>query len=222
MKAARKEADAETANQRIRSTLDALPPGGEPVKIGHHCEGRHRRAIARAETAMGASVAADQQARDVAARATTAAQTLATRHGPLAVASKIERIKDDLRALERKINGSSHNFGGGYIETRPPATGGHLARLETLYAEAADQLTYWQNIRAEQLATGQATDYSPETVTKGGHVRVGHSWYEVARVNKKTVSLIVDRFSSGKAHTLTYPYAKISYYRAPTETTETK
>lgn len=216
-KATRKEADAEAADRRMRSTLDALPPGGEPVKVGHHSEGRHRRAIGRADRAMGASVAADREARDVAERAQTAARTAQTRHAPLAVASKLDRIKDELRGLDRKISGSSHNFGGGYIETTKPVTGERLTRLQTLREAAADQLTYWEGIRAEQLASGEATDYSPETVTKGGYVRVGGIWYEVARANKKTVSLIVDWLASGKPHTLTYPYAKISAYRSPAE-----
>ncbi|WP_172644430.1 DUF3560 domain-containing protein [Kocuria marina] len=209
-KATRKEEAAEAANRRARSTMDALPEGGEPIKIGHHSEGRHRRAIEKAHNAMGASVAADREAQEVANRAATAARTAQTRHAPLAVASKLDRIKDELRGLDRKINGSSHNFGGGYIETTKPATGAYLARLQTLRDAAADQLAYWQGIRDEQLAAGEAIDYSPETVAKGGYVRVGHWWNEVARVNKKTVSLIVERYPSGKVHTLTYPYAKIS------------
>ena len=35
-KAARKKSDAETAWARERAATDALPPGGEPIKIGHH------------------------------------------------------------------------------------------------------------------------------------------------------------------------------------------
>ncbi len=41
----------------------------EPIKAGHHSEGRHRRAVENANTQMGKSVAEDQAAKDYTSRA---------------------------------------------------------------------------------------------------------------------------------------------------------
>ena len=55
------------------------------------------------------------------------------------VARRIERIATDIRGYSRKIEGSSHNFGGGYIETTAPATGAYRERLITQRAQLEDE-----------------------------------------------------------------------------------
>ncbi|MDV7246302.1 MULTISPECIES: hypothetical protein [Rhodococcus] len=55
--------------------------------------------------------------------------------------------------------------------------------------ERADQISYWEGIRAEQISSGQATNYGPEDIEKGDQVQRRGQWYRVVRVNRKTVSI---------------------------------
>ncbi|MFT2707525.1 DUF3560 domain-containing protein [Clavibacter zhangzhiyongii] len=46
---AKRKAGAEVADdERAAAARRRLPEGGEPIKVGHHPEGRHRNAIAKA------------------------------------------------------------------------------------------------------------------------------------------------------------------------------
>lgn len=192
-KADRRQADADAANAHLRSRLDALPPMGEPVKIGHHSEGRHRAAIRRADSAFSASIAADAAATEAAERARIATLTTDARYAPRTVARRIERLAVEARKLTRGLAGSAHTFAGGHVQTTPPAEGAYRDRLTAQLAETNDQLAYWQGIRAEQVAAGLAGDYSPETIAKGDRVLYMREWCEVTRVNPKSVTVLSRR-----------------------------
>ncbi|WP_425297284.1 DUF3560 domain-containing protein [Nocardia abscessus] len=71
---------------------DALPPFGEPVKIGHHSERRHRNALDKAWRAFGRSVEAGRDATRAHHRAESAAHTTEHRHSPRTVANRIEGL----------------------------------------------------------------------------------------------------------------------------------
>lgn len=215
-KAVNAAARAEAAQARFDRDRAALPWGGQPILVGHHSEGRHRNAIARADRSLGAAVQADRDAQAAARTAENAAQATDRRYEPKAVVVKIDNLSKELHKIHRRITGSSHNFGGGYVEVTPPAEGAHLDYLRTEETRLEGELKLWQDVRAEQLASGQAQDYSPETIAKGGMVKVLGRWYTVQRVNPKTVSVIVGTYpGSGREHTDTTPYAKITGYRAP-------
>ena len=55
-KAQRKQAAANAAWGAHDDRVRALPEGGEPIKVGHHSEKRHRRDIDRAWNALGLSL----------------------------------------------------------------------------------------------------------------------------------------------------------------------
>lgn len=83
---------ADEARSEAKSRYDAsgrdLPPWGEPIKIGHHSERRHRRALDRAHANMSKSVEATRKAVRLDARAEAAENNTAI-------------SSDDPRALER-------------------------------------------------------------------------------------------------------------------------
>ena len=81
--AARKAAAADDAWDAEQRAVDALPPGGEPIKIGHHSERRHRNAIARAHDATRRAIDATDAATTAASKAEAAAATTARRHNPV-------------------------------------------------------------------------------------------------------------------------------------------
>lgn len=213
-KAERRQLAAEAADANLRRRLDALPPMGEPVKIGHHSEGRHRAAIRRADSAFRTSVEADAAADHAAERARIAAQTTDSRYAPRAVARRIERLTTEARGIRRKLDGYSHTFAGGFVETYPPATGDYRDRLSALLAETEDQVTYWQAIRAAQVEAGEAGDYSPETIRKGDRVLYMREWCEVTRVNSKSVSVLMrSGYWDGSPRKTTVPYGDIAGHK---------
>lgn len=211
-KAERKRAKAEQAHARDERAHEALPPAGEPIKLGHHSEGRHRRAHERAWRTMGQAVEADREAARAARAADVAARATAARHNPLTVANRIEKFAAEVRALERSMRGRTvwieDGEGGARLEVRRPE-GAHLARLTAERDGRAADLAYWQGIRDEQIANGEATNYGPETVSKGDAVKIRGRWHRVARANTKSVSV-----ETGYSWTDRSPWHEVQDHRA--------
>lgn len=103
---------------------------------------------------------------------------------------------------------SSRTLAGGYVEVTAAATGAYAERLERELAAVQDQLSYWQEVRAEQIASGAATDHSKDTINVGDQIKYFGSWCIVTRVNPKSVS-ITDAYG----HRGTVPYAHIREHR---------
>lgn len=188
-KAERKAAAAEQAASTAHAAVDRLPWGGEPVKIGHHSEGRHRRDIGRAHATMGKSVAAGAEADTAAARAAIAARATAARHAPVTVGNRIEKLKAEVRSHQRTLNGYTRAQGSPYQEEVPPATGAMAEQARSLLAVAADHLAYWESVRESQISEGIVKDIGPDTVKAGDTVHTWGGWRKVRRVNKKSVSV---------------------------------
>lgn len=209
-KAERKGDEDQAAWDRARQALDRLPEGGEPIHVGHHSEGRHRNAIAKADTAMRRSVEASESAALAQVRADVATHTTDGRYAPVTVANRIEKIATDMRDRQRRIDGYTHTFSSTHSETTPAAAGERVLRLTAALDELADQLAYWKAVRAEQIATGKATGYTRDTIAKGDSVRIRGQWREVVRTNQKTVSV-----TSDYTWTNTAPYAEIQAHKRP-------
>lgn len=192
-KAERRAAAAGQAQQGARTAAARLPEGGEPIKIGHHSETRHRNAIEKAHRATRRAIDADNEARQAAERAETAALATVRRHNPVTVANRIEALQADKRRAERQLNGHSRTlFTVGeqrYTESHEPAQGTAAERLRERIQELAGQINHWEGVRAEQIAAGQVENYSPETIAKGDQVEFRGTWYDVRRVNRKSVTI---------------------------------
>lgn len=203
-KADRKTANAETAWEKHERDVARLPEGGEPIKVGHHSEGRHRSAINKAHTSMRRSIDAHNDAEEAARRAEAAAATTDARYNPVTVANRIEKIGADIRRYERQIIADVYDPEKGYR----PATDEQKAKRAAHYSpklnELRDQLAYWEQVRADQIATGKATGYSRDTIAKGDAVKIRGHWVKVARVNAKTVSVETPYSWTDRA-----PYAEI-------------
>ena len=172
-----------------------LPPMGEPIKIGHHSEQRHRRAAERAQAALTSALDAHHQAEEAQCRAETATHTTGARYNPTTVANRIDTLEADARALQRHIDGQTHTHhrhpgtGQAIGDTAAPATGSRREQLTDQLAQINDQLAYWRQVRADQIATGEATHHSRSTINPGDLVEVNRRWYRVIRANPKTVSV---------------------------------
>jgi len=204
-KADRKVATADAAHARHEAAVDRLPPGGEPIKVGHHSEGRHRRDLGRAWSTMGTAVEARREAEHAQAAATTAAATTGARYAPVTVGNRIETLRAEIRRLERAIERP-------VMGQRPPTDAEKAARGERLgpvIAENRDKLAYWEQVRAEQIADGTVTAYGPDSVAVGDEVEVGRGWWRrVVRVNAKSVSV-----ETGYTWTDRVPWHKVTGHR---------
>ncbi|MCJ1675749.1 DUF3560 domain-containing protein [Rathayibacter sp. VKM Ac-2929] len=203
-KADRRAAQADDADQAARRALRRLPEGGEPIKISHHSENRHRAAIAKADAAFGRSVEADREATRARARSDVAAGITEARYLPRAVARRIDRLDSDVRLLTRRIEGSSHNFGGGHIETTAPATGARLDRLRTERAQLENERDYWSAVREAQAAAGATTIHSRDTIAKSDAIEHKFRWSSVTRVNPKTVTVALDWNGGTRPYSVAY------------------
>lgn len=195
-KAVRAEERSRAAWDRAEATGRALPPGGEPIKVGHHSEGRHRRALERAHSAMGAAVAANREAEEAARRAESASHTTGARYAPITVANRIDKLEADRRRLARQ---------------KVTASGEWAEKLAALLARTEDQLDYWRGVHEAQIAAGEAADLGPDSVHVGDLVQIkGRYWERVVRVNKKTVTV---RDTDGWENRV--PYSRLTARRAP-------
>lgn len=199
-------AAAAAADARGRQISDGIP-FGQPILVGHHSEKRHRRDLERINRATRQAIDADQLARESARRAEFAATESARRRTPLQVARRISNLERESRRLRRAIDGYSNALG----DVFPPATGAYRDRLDRELAIVLEQLEYWRGIRRDQVESGQATDYSRETIAKGDLVEYRGTWYEVVRANAKSVSV---RSQVGGSWTDTLPYAELTGHRA--------
>ncbi|MCG7635318.1 DUF3560 domain-containing protein [Gordonia McavH-238-E] len=226
-KAHRRAADAEAAWTAEQRAAAALPPGGEPIKVGHHSEARHRRAIDRAHNTLGKAVAADRDADHAAHRAESAARTTEQRYSPVTVANRIQKLEAEQRADQRALDGHTRTLftdarGVKHTEETTAATGEYRERIIARMAERAANITYWQGIRATQIADGQAGDYSPDTITAGDLVKIRHhGWTPVLRTNTKTVSVQTPAPFGGRMIRHTVPYPELQGHRPQNATTAT-
>ncbi|MCD2114392.1 DUF3560 domain-containing protein [Rhodococcus rhodochrous] len=194
-KADRKAGTAEAAWAADQAAHDALPEGGEPIKVGHHSETRHRRAVEKSWNALSKAVAAERKAATARGRADAAAKTTDHRYAPVTVARRIDKLTAELRRLERDRDGYTRTLhtnkqtGQKYVETHEAASGDYRERVLAEIEHTADELAYWKGVRAHQIDAGTATAYNRDVVAVGDLVRyVGH-FHRVLKVNAKTVTI---------------------------------
>lgn len=185
------------AGRRIADSI----PMGQPILLGHHSQRRAERDRDRIAAHTDASIAHQQRATTAAAAAQTAASSARLRHSPVTVANRIERLAADVRRDERLM--ARYDAQGW-----PQDDSRRLPILERLEAARAD-LSYWESVRAEQISTGAATNYGPDTVAKGDAVKIRGEWYRVVRANPKTVSV-----ETGYSWVRRAPWAEVQAHRA--------
>ncbi|WP_039828107.1 DUF3560 domain-containing protein [Nocardia testacea] len=188
-KAERRAGQAEAAEQAHQRAHEALPPGGEPIKVGHHSEHRHRRAIEKSWNALGKSVEAHKAAELAADRADAATRTTGHRYNPVTVGNRILSLEAEQRSDQRILDGGKRGRAP-YVTEVKPASGAYRERVQARVDQRASDIEYWKAVRAEQIANGEATGYTKADIAKGDYIRYRHgSWHKVVRVNGKSVTV---------------------------------
>ncbi|OBG73985.1 MULTISPECIES: DUF3560 domain-containing protein [unclassified Mycobacterium] len=216
-KADRKAAAADAAWETERRAVEALPPDGQPILIGHHSERRHRNAIARAHEATRRAIDATDLAHHANRRAEAAASTTAHRYNPMTVKNRIEKLQAEQRADQRTLDGHrrvvARSATHEYVDEFGPATGPYRDQVIARMAQRGDEIVYWGGIYADLQASGVASTHSRDSIRKGDLIQYRGHWYPVVRVNLKTVSV---RLHDGASWTNTIGYHEITGHRSAT------
>jgi Domain of unknown function (DUF3560) len=188
--AASATARSDAAYGRARR-IGEMIPFGQPILVGHHSEGRHRRDIARIDQGMRTSIAEADKAEHFADRAQAAENYRASRENVPTTLRRIAKLEADLRRVQRGIAGRTDYVSddqGGYKLTLIKPSGNYLARLESRAADLAEQIAYWrEHVKAAESEGVKV--WGPADFTKGDFVRTRWEWAEVTRVNPKSVTI---------------------------------
>ena len=223
--AGRAAAASNAAAAAAHGILDVIPMG-QPILVGHHSEARHRRDLARADAAMHRARNEEERGEYHEDRARAAATYQARRESIPTTLRRIKALEARERDLLRGIN--DHRAGRHpYIREVPPATGARLERLTAELAEVKGQLTYWR-VHVEQAKAAGAKVWDPADFTRGDFVRFLGSWYEVQRVNGKSLTIpaminhgyIVRKAGARCTWNDTIPYDKVTGRKTAAEVAE--
>lgn len=166
----------------------------EPIKAGHHSEGRHRRAKAAVSAKMDKVVTLWREEAELRGRASAAADAAKpdAERGAGFMQRRIDELAADLRKVERVLAGTDRDqvvsaiMDGREVQAPDPESswGQKLVAHRNFLAEG---LAYWQAL----LDGIGGVRYSKATVRKGDIV-VKRSGVRgvVERVNEKTVSVL--------------------------------
>lgn len=174
-RAAKAELEAERRFAAGRQIADGIPMG-QPILVGHHSEGRHRRDLARIDSNYSRAFEASQKADELRSRAQAAAAN--TRPvSKFTLGNRIETLEADVRKAEKEC--------ARYTDPTAPRVADRLARLDDLRLKLDYERSQW----AQRVASGEFTEYGPTNVAVGDVVRVRGRWVRVVRVNQKTCSV---------------------------------
>lgn len=204
-RAGKAAAEADARVDAAHRLTDGIPFGQPVQPVGHHSRAGHLRSLDRADNHMRKSCEADAKARRLADRAEGAARNEAHKNNPRAMARRIETLQVEARGIARKLEGYERKSTNGrgeviYVEKHAAASGEWAERL-TRRAEVIAEEVAWLRGRLDELAdTGEFVAWSREYFAKGDQARIGGRWYEVTRVNAKSVSLAGNMWP----HTMTW------------------
>lgn len=207
-KADRYESYAQNAEQRANSaserasSIAAMIPMGQPILVGHHSEGRHRRDLKRIDSGMRKAVEESKKADYFSDKVSSLKyQVTKSRQSRDYIGNRIQDAKKELTTLNNRIAGVTS-----------PA---YKSELEIRIANATEKLQYWTSqqteLEAEILANGGKVA-SAETVKVGDEVYFC-GWLNVVRINRKTVT--VSNWLGLASMTYKLEYTKIKNFRTP-------
>ena len=160
---------------------------GQQILIGHHSEKRARRDQERMWSMARKSVSEQRRAGYWANRAAASEAYERYRKNPGRTLRRIEKLEAERRGVLRERDGVDDKGRKADVWRREPSE----ARREELtrrLAEYDEELTYWAETIKEVERRGFKVWGKPDFV-RGDFARCGGTWYEVTRVNAKTVTV---------------------------------
>jgi hypothetical protein len=185
-RAARFRAESDAQDAAARRISDHIPMG-QPILVGHHSEGRHRRDLERIHSRTRKSIEAHDNAQHAEGRAQSAEARARQLGDPRAAARRLERSQAELRSVERKLNGTGKEMHG----ENHPATGDYAERLRARQTELKQSIEHDTGIAGDLVGgeSGQAR-YGKHNVQPGDVVKVGGTSHIVHSTGPKNAKLM--------------------------------
>ncbi|WP_266214530.1 DUF3560 domain-containing protein [Paraliomyxa miuraensis] len=213
-RADRLEGEAAAEYGKHRAVLDRIP-FGQPILVGHHSEGRHRRDLERADASMRRSVEASKGAKDARRQAKAAEHGAAQHEKPGFALRRVVELGKEARELQVKITGEvptgwrGHDPGG-------PATGEWLAQLQTFAEENRQKMAHYRRVldEAGYMPSSQAV------LRKGDRVLTDKGGAVVQKPLSQHVELRFDhavRWTSGPQYVKRAVYSRVWVPKATVE-----
>lgn len=171
---ARKARARANADHRSADTHSARFQGGQPILIGHHSEKSARRDRSRSDAAMRRALKNEEAAKYWENKAKAAERRQKQKHDPGVINRRIARLEAEQRRITRLRPGAEEK---GHTP--------HAEKLDSRATEVAEQL---ERNRAELEESG-AKVWSRDDFSKGDYALHDGTWYEIKRVNAKTVTI---------------------------------
>ncbi len=152
---------------------------GQPILVGHHSEGRARRDRARMDTSMRKSISEGDRAQHWADRQKAAASYEQFRTNPGTTLRRLDRLRADLGAVVKWQRGESAK---GY--TRNPAN----PELTIEHEELTEEIAHWEQVIKDAEAKGFKV-WTRADFKRGDFALHRGTWYEILRVNPKSVTI---------------------------------
>jgi len=171
------------AYEGVRRISDGIP-FGQPILVGHHSERRARRDIARMDSGMRRSIDEGKKADYHAGRAAAAESYQQHREDVPRTLRRIGKLEAEERGVQRRLAGTGLAMHG----EDKPATGRYREQLERRAENLARELAYWREHVAAREDEGVKV-WSRADFAKGDYVRYSGRWYQVERVNPKSLSV---------------------------------
>lgn len=182
-----------SAYQRAKQIGDFIP-FGQPILVGHHSEGRHRRDIAKIDSAMRKSCEESDKAEYYQDKAKAAEYTANGEQFKNVnyLLNRISEQKAKIRELQRYLNGIGFvNKETGNLTTKEnPAilTEESKAHYEKRIGEETEKLDFFLT-KLQEVGGGQMTAQRMKEM-KPKYVQVRRGWYPLKSINRDTVTVL--------------------------------
>lgn len=180
-RADRAQTGSDALRAQAKQRRDSIPLG-QLMMPDHHSYNRDRNFRERTHRIEGKAIAEGERAEYLAGRADSAASYRQHRTNPGTTLRRIAKLEADLRRVHKWQDGES---AGGFTVALTPDKVAELNRREE---EIGEELTYWRTIIAQAEADGFKV-WGKAHFTKGDFARSRGSWYEVLRVNAKSLTV---------------------------------
>lgn len=190
-RAERTGAEASATYAKARQMSEVIP-FGQPMMPDHHSYGRDRNYRARIGRTYERAFEGMGEAERLQDRAEAAEANQSHRESVPATLRRIAKLEADERSVKRNLAGRmdwvANDDEGGYDCKLVKPGDRYRAALEARAAELAEQIAYWREHIAKAEASG-AKVWTKADFAKGDFVLSRGTWYEVQRVNAKSLAV---------------------------------
>ncbi|MEV0370649.1 DUF3560 domain-containing protein [Streptomyces sp. NPDC050636] len=205
--------NSEALRGQAREMASSIP-FGQPILVGHHSERRDRNFRDRIHTTMGKGIAEGERASHWVRRENAAASYEKFRKHPPTTLRRIAKLEAEVRRVDKWLAGES---AGGY--SRDIGNPDTVAELNRRRLDLTEEIDYWEEIIQQAKADGFKR-WSKADFRHGDYVQSRGRWYEVLRVNPKSVTIphihngigkkVVHAKDSSLDWTWTVPYDEVT------------